>query len=289
MEENKKKQIKTLAIHYSKTENRSKFISLCKKKTKEHEKWISNLERKVPKKLLNEIKSKADQKYKEDSKEWSIIGLLKDAASWTKEALFPSWERTKGHVAERFLSRYIVYYMVGIVGAVNYIMGSKLELWFGSNVGSLLTGIIVAPIVEELYKYLTIKMEEKEWGWFIFNLKEFFGYVIQHGGVSFKNIPFMIMRFVCTLSHVLYTKVWADKDLPKGLGSLFHAFDNGPMIWITNIVSLLGASYFGIWGYWLASIGTLLLGIKFMLNVVMGLKHPNREDSFEGEPIPQPA
>ena len=287
MEEKQKEILKKLTVHYNKKENRDKFISNCKKKAKKHNEWIQKLESKVPQKYIQQIKAKADEKYKIDIKEYSIIGLIKDSFLWTKEALFPSWKRTKGRVIERFLSRFILYKAVMITASVSYIMSSLLTGWFGISIGSVLSSILVAPITEELYKYLSIEIDEKEFGWFAFNITEWFMYVKKFGGISFHNIPFMIMRFVCTLSHLMYTKAWADKELPKGLGIFLHAFDNGPVAWISNIIGLIGQAYFGIWGYWVSSISSMLLGIKMMLRYILRLKHPKKKEEFVSEPIPQ--
>lgn len=288
MEKIQKENLEKLTIYYNKKENRDKFISNCKKKTSKYKDWISKAESKVPKKVLTTIKKKATDKYTQDLKEWSIIGLLKDAVLWTKEAIFPNWERTKGRIADRLINRWAVTYIFTIVVAVNTIM----DMFFITHLGpaySWLSGVIVAPITEEIYKYLTIQLDEKEWGWFYFNVGEWLQYVKMYGGVSFKNIPYMILRFICTLGHLLYTKIWADKDkdLPKGLPSLLHAFHNGPFAFVCGLVEKLGFRLFGFWGTYFAALGMLLSELKIILSTIIKIKHPEKEKEPISEPIPQ--
>ena len=268
-----KDELKQLVKYYNKKENREKLLNFLKNKEQKYRDWIKSLESQIPDKYLNAIKSKIDEKYANDLKEWSITGLLKDAFIYTKEALWPDWMHSKKGIGRIILDRFIVYKLVGIVASINYMMRLKLNNLAGTKLGGVLTGVIVAPIVEELYKYLSIKLGEKEWGWFVFNVKEFSIYVKSYGGINFKNIPYTVLRLICVLEHLLYTKTLDDKELPRGLSVLFHSFNNGPMLWIVGIVSLLGESYFGSWGEWFATVGTMFFGIKFMLNYILELKN----------------
>ena len=207
---------------------------------------------------------------------------------WTKEALLPSWKRTKGHVVDRFINRWAVTFICGIVTTVNTIMNIYFTTHFGPAF-SFLTAVLVAPITEELYKYLTIQLEEKEWGWFYFNVGEWLYYVRRAGGISFRNIPVMVIRLIITLTHLMYTKIWADNDknIPKGLSSLLHAIHNGPFKYVSNLVSEVGLRLFGIYGWYFTTIGMLIGEMKVILKTILKLKHPKKKEEFVSEPIPQ--
>ena len=291
--------IKKLAKHYEKKENRTKFINLLDKKVKEHTKWIKSIESKIDSKILKNIKKEIDAKVKENEskqEKYTLTQLLKDAVAYTKEAVFPSFKRSKGRVADRILSRMSLVYLLSLVAAVNGIIMGICMVSIGPLWGRRLGAVISAPITEELYKYLSIKLDEKEFGWFFFNVSEWYYYVKTYGGFSISNIPFMIVRVICTMLHLINTKIHADEKLGSEgfrfkLAALIHAMWNGPISIISGLVISIGARLFGVWGMWISAFAYLTGAIKIILKSVSSL-HTNKSveaDSNDSEPIPQPA
>lgn len=101
----------------------------------------------------------------------------------------------------------------------------------------------------------------------------------------------MVIRLIITLTHLMYTKIWADNDknIPKGLSSLLHAIHNGPFKYVSNLVSEVGLRLFGIYGWYFTTIGMLIGEMKVILKTILRLKHPKKKEEFVSEPIPQTA
>ena len=279
-------KLKTLVIHYDDPKNRVKFIKSVKKRYNKYNKWIHSLEEKLPKKLL----SKLDHKIK-NIEEYSILGLIKEAFNYSKEAVVEFLKTTN---SKEFLKTSVTILLYFMVPYCNRTLLKYIGRYFGYRFELLYGAMIVGPIVEETYKFLTIKLNRTGLGWLLFNIGEFRYYINLTGGFSLENIPNMIIRLVCVLAHTLYTKLLTDKDTPRGLNVILHFFSNSPFY--SNLIhffSEIGYIKFGELGSLFMSVGSMLIIQKYIMSLISKYKKwklkNKTSDSFVTEPIPQVA
>lgn len=261
---------------------------------KKHQKWIKKLETKLTPEIYESLQSNIDSKIKQinsEGEKYSFTQLFKDAVSWIKEAFLPSWKRTKGRIGERFLNRWTVIIIDAVVCYINLVMNGLFISVLGAKLGLYLGAIIVAPITEEIYKYLTLKLDEKEFGWVWFNIGEWYQYVSISGSFGIMGIPYMIVRFLCTFLHMMNTKIHSDPDLGSegkrfSLATFVHFMWNGPINWVHNILKATSVQFLGMYGTGITSIMYFIGIIKIILNSINKLKKEKTVESPEF--VPQP-
>lgn len=245
--------IRDLTIQYSVKSNRKELFSKVTKNDKQSKQLIDKLKRKLPDKELSLVEKEA--KLKAIDEEYSIGQIFKDAFNYIKETIMPSIKKgTYKRLIERsvvlfalffvmYINRFLMFRIDRLIFSVFEMFPLNVSANFISGVSRLIGAALVAPVTEELYKYFTIKINEKEFGWTVFNIGEFRQYVMQTGGFTISNIAMILIRLVCALGHLIYTKIHADEDIKdKYLPSLLHALNNGVASLIIGLLSA-GACY----------------------------------------------
>ena len=287
-----KEPVEKLTKHYAKKENRTKFLSSLENKMKKHQQWIKKLENKLSPEVYNSLHSNADLKVnqlKSSGEKYSFTQLFNDAIDWINETFYPS-EKKKGRV----LHRLAIVALDAIVCYINLVMMTLFSSFLGAKLGLCLGSIIVAPITEEIYKYFTIKLKEREFGWVYFNVGEWFQYIAMTGSFNLMGIPYMIVRFLVTFMHMITTKVQSDPEIgPKKdrfkLASFIHFMWNGPIAFVADIVKSTSAQFLGMWSVGITSIVYFIGVIKVILQSINKLKSFKKEEEPEPGLVPQPA
>lgn len=149
---------------------------------------------------------------------------------------------------------------------INTLCKSILEILFGSNIGTLLTAIIVGPIVEEISKHIAVRGEFAVEYTFVFNFYEVSSYI--NTMTNILNMPLKNAirgRLFCVGMHLVNTIInWltTNKNVQKKLG-LEKEEDKDKLSLIGNITGILIHMTWNTLASFSKTFNSFILGIKF--------------------------
>jgi len=111
----------------------------------------------------------------------------------------------------------VLFCVVVNTACVKFLMGLV-----GSKVlGFLLGAIFVAPIVEELYKYISVKLKVGLAGQIIFNIAEASLYIVGMVSIGFNILLAISLRIIPIIMHVLNALRFEKHNIYKKLGDKY--------------------------------------------------------------------